>query len=804
MRLGLQPKQARAFLSRGTETLFGGAAFGGKSHLMRVAAIGWCMEIPGLQVYIFRRTYPDLWSNHIEGPSGFPAMLAELVESGHVKINYGAGKISFWNGSAIFLRHCQYEKDVYNYQGAEIHVLMVDELTQWLKTMYLYLRGRVRMVGIALPEKYRSLFPRVLCGANPGGIGHNWVKSMWIDLGPGLHQMPKVEGGMIREYIPARLEDNPLGVQADPTYEQRLEGLGNAALVRAMRLGDWDIVAGGALDDVWQRDKHVIKPFNIPASWRIDRSFDWGSSHPFSVGWWAESDGTPAKLRDGREKHFPRGTLFRIGEWYGWNGQPNEGARIEDVEVGRGIKDLEDTLRKALNFTQPILPGPADGSIFDADPGKDSIAKGLEKGYGRRGLFVPADKSPGSRKNGLEVMRRMLKVVLSDRPEEPGLYVFDTCTQGFIRTVPVLPRSKRDPDDVDSDAEDHCLAGDTLVMTSEGEKKIADMVGTEGYVLTVDGAYAPYSDCKKTRRAATVINVHFDDGRIVTCTPDHRFLSDRGEWVEAANLLGLRVFDTITHHINRRRQCRLRSLAIRFKRLMASAIGDAASIFRDMARGSIEPYGNFTKAKFLKIITFTMSTRIGLITKSKTCNCSKARAMRGITEKLATVIIGRKPCGPGRESGTQARLDGDFIKSITRSIAKAHLLRKRNWCASSAERHISERAGGSARTTASQHGAERIKSTISSIDAQYAEKSKWSTSTRTGKRARGSAGQFLNAPVVVAITEAGLADTYCLNAETTHSFAVAGGIIVHNCYDDARYRVTAAKRDARRVKITGV
>lgn len=466
MTLELQPKQTRAFLSRGTEQLYGGAAGGGKSHLMRVAAISWCLAIPGLQVYIFRRTYPDLWQNHMEGPTGFPQMLAEFSQSGICRIV--DKEIRFHNGSKIYLRHCQYPKDVLSYQGAEIHVLMIDELTQWPKDMYTYLRGRLRMVGIDLPEQFRAgypgpdgrmnewdLFPRVLNGANPGGIGHNWVKAGWVDRGPGLHRMPKNDGGMIRVYVPARLEDNPKLVESDPAYEDRLEGLGNAALVRAMRLGDWDIVAGGALDDVWQRDKHVIKPFNIPASWRIDRSFDWGSSHPFSVGWWAESDGTPAKLRDGRERHFPRGTLFRIGEWYGWNGQPNEGARIEDVEVGRGIKDLEDTLKKALNFTQPILPGPADGSIFDADPGKDSIAKGLEKGYGRRGIFVPADKSPGSRKNGLEVMRRMMKAVLAERPEEPGLYIFDTCTQGFIRTVPVLPRDERNPDDVDTNAEDH-------------------------------------------------------------------------------------------------------------------------------------------------------------------------------------------------------------------------------------------------------------------------------------------------------------------------------------------------------------
>ena len=470
MNLALQPKQTRAYLSRGTEMLYGGAAGGGKSHLVRVAAISWCIDIPGLQVYLFRRKYPELWKNHMEGPSSFPELLADAVNAGACRIV--DKEIRFANGSMIYLCHCQHAKDVLSYQGAEIHVLLIDELTQWERYMYTYLRGRLRMVGIDLPDRYRAgcigpdgrvnewdLFPRAISGANPGGVGHNWVKAAFVDLGLKLHRMPKREGGMVRVYIPARLEDNPKLVEADPDYEDRLEGLGNAALVRAMRLGDWDIVAGGALDDVWDRERHVVPPFRIPSSWRIDRSFDWGSSKPFSVGWWAESDGTTIpNPPPGVKAHYPRGTLFRIAEWYGWNGQPNEGVKLEDVEIGAGIRDREKVMAKYHGISQRILPGPADSSIFDADPGKDSIAQGINRGYSGskdRQTFTAADKSPGSRKNGLAVMRRMLKAALADPLEEPGLYIFDTCTAGFIRTVPVLPRDERNPDDVDSDAEDH-------------------------------------------------------------------------------------------------------------------------------------------------------------------------------------------------------------------------------------------------------------------------------------------------------------------------------------------------------------
>ncbi len=309
----LHPKQRVAYTSTATELLFGGAAGPGKSHLLRVAAIKWCLDIPGLQVYLFRRTHPDLMKNHMEGPGGFPVLMADFIARKQARINYGEGYIAFNNRSKIFLCHCQYEQDVYKYKGAEIHVLMPDELTSFTETIYRFLRGRVRLGSLKVPEKYKGQFPRVVAGSNPGDVGHNWVKQAFVDNGPPFEiiHMPRTEGGMRRQFIPGRLEDNPTLTDNDPDYEQRLEGLGDAALVRAMREGDWDIVAGGMFDDLWKRPVHTIESFEIPRSWSIDRAFDWGSSKPFSVGWWATSDGTTAP--NGRT--YPRGTLFRNLCW---------------------------------------------------------------------------------------------------------------------------------------------------------------------------------------------------------------------------------------------------------------------------------------------------------------------------------------------------------------------------------------------------------------------------------------------------------------------------------------------------------
>lgn len=130
----------------------------------------WCSEIPGLQTYLFRRIHEDLIKNHMGGPQGFRKMPAGWVQCGWVTII--ENEIRFWNGSKIYLCHCFNEKDRFKYQGAEIHVLLIDELTHFTEKIYRFLRNGVRMVGLKLPAKYVGKSPRILCGANPGGVGH--------------------------------------------------------------------------------------------------------------------------------------------------------------------------------------------------------------------------------------------------------------------------------------------------------------------------------------------------------------------------------------------------------------------------------------------------------------------------------------------------------------------------------------------------------------------------------------------------------------------------------------------------------
>lgn len=436
--INLHEKQQVAFWSEATEILYGGAAGGGKSHLMRMAAITWCSEIPGLQVYLFRRIRDDLVKNHMEGPSGFREFLAGWVECGFVQIV--EDEIRFWNGSKIYLCHCKDEKDRFKYQGAEIHVLMIDELTHFTETIYRFLRNRVRMVGITLPEKYRGKFPRIVCGANPGGIGHQFVKMTFIDGAEPLKviEAPANEGGMLRQYIPARLEDNPSMAESDPGYELRLAGLGSESLVRAMRWGDWNVVEGAFFDNFDQR-RHVIRPFAVPDHWMRFRAGDWGSAKPFSIGWYAVASDD---MIIGPGQVIPRGALVKYREWYGCvAGRPNTGLKLTAEQVADGIKERE---------KETVEYGVLDPAAFAEDGGPSIAHRMMDRGV----FFRPADNKRVTQRGAMGGWDQMRSRLNGDEEGRPMLLFFSTCVDS-IRTIPALQHDQDRPEDLDTSAEDH-------------------------------------------------------------------------------------------------------------------------------------------------------------------------------------------------------------------------------------------------------------------------------------------------------------------------------------------------------------
>jgi hypothetical protein len=453
LEIELHDKQLTALYTIANEVLYGGAAGGGKSHLMRQLSIIASILIPGLNTYLFRRLSGDLIKNHLEGSGGYVNLLSKYVIEKKVKINFSKNEIAFSNGSKIFLCHCQHEKDIMKYQGAEIHLLLIDELTHFTEKIYTFLRGRCRLGELHIPNAAKELlgeFPKILAGSNPGSLGHNWVKATFVDYQPYMQitRTPKKDGGMLRQYIPAKLTDNPTLLENDPDYADRLNGLGSPDLVRAMLNGDWDIVAGGALDDVWHRDTHVIEPFNIPYDWYIDRGYDWGSSKPAGCLFFAESNGNQIEISPGVTRTFPRGSIIVFSEIYFWSGKTNEGSKLLAIEHAEQIKERETYIRDTMRVN--VRPGCADNAIFDTQNG-NCIADDMKK-VGIR--WEKSDKSPGSRKQGLEKLRELLKNAITNGREKPGIYFFNTCSN-TIRTLPTLPRDEKKPDDIDTAAEDH-------------------------------------------------------------------------------------------------------------------------------------------------------------------------------------------------------------------------------------------------------------------------------------------------------------------------------------------------------------
>jgi hypothetical protein len=341
------------------------------------------------------------------------------------------------NGARLKFAYLEKDADAEEYQGHSYTRVYVEEVTNFPSSGPIdKLRATLRS-GAGVPVGMR------LTG-NPGGAGHNWVKRRYIDPAPGgfkiITETMEIMGkevSLSRVFIPSKIGDNQLLMQNDPTYVLRLYQAGSKALVKAWLEGNWDLVDGAFFDN-WDTDR-IILPLDwlkaIPKHTLRFRSFDWGSAKPFSVGWWAMSDG---------QWGLPHGAMLRYREWYGASG-PNKGLKLTADLVAQGILNRE--------RGEPISYGVADPSIFIRNGGPSIMELMLKEGCAWR-------KGDNRREPGWQKMRQMLGNIPLDYrfPEagttDPLIFVLECC-EDSIRTIPTLQHDDVKAEDLDTEAEDH-------------------------------------------------------------------------------------------------------------------------------------------------------------------------------------------------------------------------------------------------------------------------------------------------------------------------------------------------------------
>ena len=340
------------------------------------------------------------------------------------------------HGGRIRFRPLENTVDAQKYQGQNLSDCAVEEAGNYPSP------AAIDMLFGALRSK-AGVPVQMILTANPGGPGQQWIKARYVDPAPlGLKpiQRVRIDGTPMKHraiFIPSRLQDNRLLLHADPDYVDRLHLSGSPELVKAWLLGDWNIVAGAFFPE-FSTDRHVIPPRELPEHWPRFRSFDWGSAHPFSVGWWAVSDGT---LPD-----IARGAIVRYREWYGMKpGQPNVGLKMTAEQVAAGIKARE-------KDDPQLIVGVADPAIFAEDGGPSIAQRMIAQGV----IFRAADNKrvPGrGAMGGWDLIRARL---VGDVEDRPMILMFSTC-RDLIRTLPAMQHDAARAEDLDTDGEDHCV-----------------------------------------------------------------------------------------------------------------------------------------------------------------------------------------------------------------------------------------------------------------------------------------------------------------------------------------------------------
>lgn len=403
------------------EVLYGGAAGGGKSYAILADALR-DITHPNFRGLIVRKTTEELRELISKSQELYPKAVPGIKWS---------ERKSEWkhpNGGSLWMSFLERDQDVTRYQGQAFNYIAFDELTQWPTPFtWNYMRSRLRTTTPDLKLYMRAT-------TNPGGVGHNWVKKMFIDPAPWGQPFwatdidtgetlvypkghPKQGQRLFkRRFIPAKLSDNPYLFDLGD-YEANLLSLPEAERRRLLE-GDWDVIEGNAFPE-WNRRLHVVEPFEIPTSWRRFRACDYGYSSHSAVLWFAVT---------------PDEQLVVYRELYV--------SKVLAEDLAYMVLDLEQD--------EHISYGVLDSSCWHQKGNRGpSIAEEMIAAGCR---WIPSDRSRGARVSGKNQVHKRLQ--LDPYTDEPRLIVFSDCIN-LIAQLPVIPLDPKNLEDVDTHSEDH-------------------------------------------------------------------------------------------------------------------------------------------------------------------------------------------------------------------------------------------------------------------------------------------------------------------------------------------------------------
>jgi len=411
----LYPTQVAFFNSKAKYTAFGGAKAGGKSFAVRTLASCLCLKYSGLQCLILRRTYPELYSNHVRPLQVLLNVYDTNPQNRIAEYKADRKEFLFPNSSRIALGTCDNDREVGKHQGQSFDVIFFEEATMIPKDYYDLIKISNRLSGF-IPLEY-DFQPRQYFTCNPGGVGHQWVKAMFID-NPEINQ-----DGSDYVFIPSKVYDNKYIMDNNPDYVAELESLPEK-MRRALLHGDWDAFEGQFFDE-FDRDIHVLKePFVIPNHWRVYRTRDYGLD--MLACYWIAVD--------------PENNAYIYKELYEPDLIVSEAAhKINSMTTEKIFMDI----------------APPDLYNRNAETGKSAVD--IFQEYGQY-----LTKASSDRVNGWLAVKEWLKAVKDQQGGyHPKLRVFPNC-HNLIRTLPLLIHNPRKPNDCETEPHEITHAPDAL------------------------------------------------------------------------------------------------------------------------------------------------------------------------------------------------------------------------------------------------------------------------------------------------------------------------------------------------------